>query len=223
MNQKTGRAGLCYLTVNIVSAVISFVSIAAFSNTMTTEQYGLFTSFKAWGELLVPVIGLQLSNALVPARNEFQQDGRFQQFHLSTLRLLVMIGVLFLLAGCLGGTALHASLPLIAAIVLFAFARSSMDYYNNYWVIHGRYRLYSVSNLFYYLGSFSIPFLILWMVPHSDSYVDRTLGFVLAAFLAVVPVMVLELYRGGRMLFSDVAENWKYAVGISWPCVFTGL
>lgn len=68
MNKKMGRAGLCYLMVNIVSAVISFVSIAAFSNTMTTEQYGLFTNFKAWGELLVPVVGLQLSNALVPGQ-----------------------------------------------------------------------------------------------------------------------------------------------------------
>ena len=223
MNKKMGRAGLCYLMVNIVSAVISFVSIAAFSNTMTTEQYGLFTNFKAWGELLVPVVGLQLSNALVPARSEFQEEGRFQRFHLSSLRLLVTIGFIFLLAGCLGGAALRASLPLIAAIVLFAFARSAMDYYNNYWVIHSRYKLYGASNLFYYIGSFSIPFLILWLAPRSDSYVDRTLGFVLAAVLAVVPVMALELRRGGRMPFSGVLRDWKYAVGISWPCIFTGL
>ena len=108
MNKKMGRAGLCYLMVNIVSAVISFVSIAAFSNTMTTEQYGLFTNFKAWGELLVPVVGLQLSNALVPARSEFQEEGRFQRFHLSSLRLLATIGFIFLLAGCLGGAAPRA-------------------------------------------------------------------------------------------------------------------
>lgn len=223
MNRKMGKAGICYLLVSIVNAVISFISVSAFSNVMTTEQYGLFTGFKAWGELLVPMMGLQLSSALMPARNEFLADEDFRKYHLSVLRLLWVLGGLFLAGGLASGLVFHQSLLYIAAVLLFAFARSALDYYNNYWVICGRYQIYGKVNLFYYIGSFLLPFLFMWLLPDLGSYVNRTIGFIVAALAAILPIMLFELRASGKLILRNMLAHWRYALVIAWPCVFTGL
>ena len=68
------KAGLWYVISTIVIKAISIITTPLFTRLLTTEQYGIVSTFTSWYSLLFPIFSLNLTYGVARAKIDFSED-----------------------------------------------------------------------------------------------------------------------------------------------------
>ena len=88
------KAGIWYTIGNIIIKGIPFFTIPIFTRLLTTNDFGIYSIYLSYEEILSVVIGLGISGTVKIAKFEFKNE--FEKYISSVLNLIAIVGILFL-------------------------------------------------------------------------------------------------------------------------------
>lgn len=89
------KAGLWYTIGNMIIKGLPFLSIPIFTNLLNTYDFGIYTVYISYQEILALIIGLGISGIVKIAK--FEYNDKFEEFISSALGLILMVGLIFLI------------------------------------------------------------------------------------------------------------------------------
>ena len=117
---KPIKASLWFTICSVIQKIISLITVPIFTRILTTEQYGIYTLYLSWHDLIIIFTSLGLYNAIInKAMIKFEDDknGVISSFVGITTILTIIVFVLFYVNADIATKITGLSLPMI--IVLF--------------------------------------------------------------------------------------------------------
>ena len=88
------KAGIWYTIGNIIIKGIPFFTIPIFTRLLTTNDFGVYSIYLSYEEILSVVIGLGISGTVKIAKFEFKNE--FEKYISSVINLIAIVGITFL-------------------------------------------------------------------------------------------------------------------------------
>ncbi|EMP15646.1 polysaccharide biosynthesis protein, partial [Fusobacterium nucleatum CC53] len=88
------KAGIWYTIGNIIIKGIPFFTIPIFTRLLTTNDFGIYSIYLSYEEILSVVIGLGISGTVKIAKFEFKNE--FEKYISSVINLIAIVGIIFL-------------------------------------------------------------------------------------------------------------------------------
>lgn len=216
------KAGIGYTVGNILVNGIAFLSVPIFTRLLSTEDFGIYSSFITYQAILAMVIGLTLHTSLKNAKYDFPKERK--EYNSSSLLLMVFLFLFFLALGAVFQNPLEKMLSLDASfmvpLVIYSFASALMMFFNASLVLDYHYKAYLRASLFFSITSIALSVIfILFCFPENRAY-GRILGGVIP--IAMVGCYILWYYFRQKAPKINFAY-WKYGLKISLPLVPHGL
>ena len=217
MNKKVIKNGSLYILGNIFNKAISFITVPIFARLLTTEEYGIASTYFSWITLLSVVIGLSLSSSIRNAIIDMSEElGKYISsiFTLASLNF----GIICIIVAVVINK-ISIPHPLIWMCIIegfFNFIVNSIIFkYMMEEEAKKRTLLMVLPNL---MGALLAIALI--SVMENDKYYGRVGAtcFVTSAFGLSILLYYFIKYR----TFVNL-KYWKYAIPISIPLIFHGI
>lgn len=166
LKNKTLNSALWYTLSNIIAKGISLLLTPVFTRILTKGQYGIYTNFVSWQNILVTVFSLELSSTILRARFDYKDDAEFSGY----VYTIALFGMLF---SCSLIGAISALLKFDLKTVLgidnkFAFMLCCIIVFSPLLQLFQaeqraeiKYKLSSLITLLYGISTFGFPFLIM--------------------------------------------------------------
>lgn len=214
----TARASVWFVFCNLMMKGISVLTVPLFTRLLTTEQYGTYSLYLSWFNILTIFTSLNLYYGVFNNAMNRIRDPRGRDVYVSSMQGLVTTLVLVLTAVTL--PFLHfwsRLLGLGEAVLCLMLLHLWAEPCAQFWLARQRFEFnYRHAVVITLLKSALNPALGLWMVlrAESDRAFARILSVVLAELLTAGCLMVLQFARG-RTFFHR--KHWKYALGFNLP------
>ena len=215
------KAGLWYTVSAILLRSISILTTPIFTRLMSTNDYGIVTSFTSWYTLLLPICSLNLTYSVGKAKQDF--PGQLRQYISSMMILSLLTTAVLTLLSFLGIDYSTRILGLDASIVvLLAIYLGSMS------VI----QLVQSESRFIYKYKTNVALSVIITVSSalvsiagvlyfaSEKYLGRIIGIVFP-ILCISIFLLLERIVHGKFkgLSGHITKYWKYGLSISLPLI----
>jgi len=222
MGGKVVRAGLGYTIGNLAIKGISVISLPVFTRLMTTEEYGLYSTYVVYGNVLCLVAGLGLHTSLKNAKMEY---GNEVDAYLSSIALLPILfsSILLILSPCFRGAVgdfpgFGGWIPLF--MVLQALATGTVKLYNNRVSLDYAYKSYLGISLILSVGGVLMSLLLMLTVCGNSAFLGRVAGACIPA-VAVSIYILCAFFKKARPAFNR--GYFKFGLAYSLPLVPHGL
>lgn len=214
----TARASIWFVFCNLMMKGISVITVPLFTRLLTTEQYGTYSLYISWFNILTIFTSLNLyygvfNNAMNRIRDPAKRD-----IYVSSMQGLVTALCLVLTAAVVPFAGFWSRiLGLSEAVLFLMLLHLWVEPCSQFWLARQRFEFnYRHAVVVTLLKSALNPLLGLWMVLHAgeDRAFARILSVVLAELFVAGSIMVLQFFRG-RTFYHK--KHWKYALGFNIP------
>lgn len=209
------RASFIFLMCSFLQKGISFITTPIFTRVLSTTEYGQFTVFISWMNIITPIISLNLySGVYSQGVVKFEKDRNRYSSSLQGLSLtLILIWLSIYLVFRNQFNELF-SLTTVQMVAMFVIIWASGSF--NFWSMNQRvdfqYRKLAILTM---AVSVFQPFLCVLLILNStDKVTARILGMASIQFLFYIGTFISQI-RKGKQLF--VREYWKYALCFNIP------
>lgn len=204
---------------------INFFTIPIFTRVLGTENYGLYTIYYTWVNLMTILISLQVSGTIPVANVRMEEEDR-KKYYSSILFLICIsfalwMSIIFLTRPFIQkimGLSFHMIVLVMVHAVAMAFVNFATIRYTNE---KKTYFTFAISVIVAVAGIvLSLVFLKFGNWSDITKYYGRSYG---AAFpYIIMGLFFLVLYlKQGRTYVSKT--NWKFCLALSLPMVFHGV
>ena len=209
------KAAIWFVVCSCLQKGISFITVPIFTRLLTTEEYGTYSLYLSWLQILTIITSLNLYNGVLDngmSKYEDDRDRFISSMQGLTITLTTLIFAVYLLTSSLWSNIL--GLAPIYILLMFAemLVRPSMHFWS------GRQRFeYKYKRLVYVTLAKSLanPLLGLLMVYlMNDRSLARVLSVVVVEFLFCGVIMLFQFIKGKS--FFD-AFYWKYGLRLAIP------
>lgn len=209
------KASVWYVICSILQRGISLMTVPIFTRIMSAEQYGYYTTYLAWYDLLLVFSSLNLfygvfNNAMI----KFKDD---RDKYISSMQGLIAIttGTLFLVYLIFQDRAnLFLGMPtsLVALLFVELFVTPALQF----WSAHNRFEYkYKRIVLVTLAKSLLNPCLGIILVLNSDDKdIARIISMVATEVIFCGTIIIYQFVKGKRLF---VKEYWKYALAFNLP------
>lgn len=195
---------------------VNFLLLPFFSHTLTSDQYGEYSTYLAWVSFVVPIISLSLFRALLPGYKDFPEDKH--KFTFSLLALQVIIFFISILAVLSLGTVFQISKKLVVyfiCVIMGAFGEYIVDYHCQALLLMQQYKKRALYQIFTAIGITLVSVLAL-MVSEDYGYYARILGKILVPLILSILICVITFKNE---TIKEIDRYWKYGVSIAIPTI----
>lgn len=209
------KASLWFLICSFMQKGISTITTPIFTRILTTAEYGQFSVFSSWMQIITPIVCLNLyagvySQGLVKFEDERDQFSSSLQG--LTLSLVVVWTVIYLVAANFWNHLFSLSLLEMLAMILMIWAGSVFSFWSMNQRVDFRYQKLVIFTL---AASILQPLVSIIFILHSrDKVLARILGM-------VVVQIVLYAWMFGDMMFKGKRfyskKYWIYALRFNIP------
>lgn len=214
------KAALWFVFCNIMQKGISTITVPLFTRLLTTAEYGTYSLYISWFNILTIVTSLNLyygvfNNALNRIRDKCERDKYVSSMQGLTITLTIVLIIIYapfqdFWSNLLGLNKLVLWLMMAELLVepalQFWSARQRFEY---------RYKtMVSVTLLKSALNP--VLGLILVIIARDDKALARIVSVVAVEVVIAGSIMVLQFVRGKTFYSKD---NWKYALGFNIPLI----
>lgn len=220
-NSKALKAGIWYTISTIVVKAINILTTPIFTRMMTTDDYGMASTFSSWYTLLMIFCSLNLTYSVGRAKLDFPNklDEYIGSMQILALICTSFIGTLMLIFRnpLAGFMELNANLVIILVIYLIfapavTFTRTKFRYSYKY---KGNIGI----TLYTTLATVAIT-LALMFIFKSERYYAKVLGSVLTSGILST---IIWLWTIKNQKININLEYWKYGLTISLPLILHSL
>lgn len=211
------RASVWFVICSILQKGISLITVPIFTRMMTTEQYGCFSTYVSWYNILLVFTSLSLyygsfNNAMMKFKNDRAK-------YISSMQGLVTVltATVFVIYLCFKETA-NLFLKMTTPMVLLLFVELLVTPALHFWSSHNRFEFkYRKVVALTLCKSAANPILGIILVKLSE---DKTIARITSVVLTEVCfcgiVAILQFVRGKSFFHK---EYWKYALLFNLPLI----
>lgn len=212
------KASFWFVVSTVLMKGISFITVPIFTRVMTTDQYGLYSVYLTWYQLLSVIGTLSLetcSYMSVLTKFEEEKKGEAQA---SLLGLSFFITILLLVIVLIFGEAISFLMGLPKAMIVFMLIQICFVPVVNFWSVRSRFQYRYMWLLFVSLSMaiFNALLGVVFVIAFSQDYqaYGRIISIVLVQIVYGVALLYL-LTRGHK--FSFTTRYWKWAIKLHIP------
>ena len=215
-------AGIGYTIGNILIKGLSFITLPIFTRLMSTEAYGLYTTFVSYESIITLVISLGLHASLKAAKVEYKEKVDEYVSTVMVLPMLFLLGTLLMLipfgniaVSFLGLNRLWIILMLVqswgSTIVTMYNCRISLDF------AYKKYLLLSLVNSF---SNVVLSLILVTTVCKNNTFVGRAIGTSVPVIIVAV-VLCIAFFKKAKATCSK--EYIRFGLSYSLPLIPHGV
>lgn len=212
------KASLWFVFCNLMQKGISVITVPIFTRLLTTEEYGTYSLYISWFNILTIFTSLNLYYGVFNNALNKIQDKTEKNIYVSSMQGLVTVLVLALTVVYLPFRIFWSNLLGLSELVLvLMLVHLWVEPCVQFWLARQRFEFkYKHAVVITIVKSILNPVLGLILVITADynKSLARILSVVLAEVLVAGSIMVLQFYNGKKFFHK---ENWKYALGFNVP------
>ena len=211
------KAGVFYLVGNLFNNAISFLTIPVFTRMLSTDEYGIYTTYSSWVSILAVIVGLSLGNTIRTAYVDYKD--KLDEYISSVTTLSLMSMAVILVTGLLAGYISDGNIVLILFCVIQAFLSNLTSTYAIKYMMELNYikrtLLLALPNAVGMVVSLPVIYFM-----RQNRYMGRILVQVIV-YLIIGGIVLVHIYKKGKM--RPCIQYWKYAVPLAIPMIFHGI
>ena len=211
------KAALWFTGCNFLQKGVSFITVPIFTRLMSTEEYGIYSLYTSWYQILLIVTSLYLFNGVFDnAMSKFSDDR--DRFAASVQGLSITVTLFVFIVFIATNRLWEQALGLPPKYIFLMFVEMMVSPSLYYWSARQRFE-YQYQRLVFVTLSKTIinPCLGLVMVCLSpDKAFGRVFSIVLTELIFDVSVMIYQFIKG--KIFFD-KQYWKYAITLAIPLI----
>lgn len=217
--QAPVKASLWFLICGFLQKGISMLTTPIFTRVMTDAEYGRFSVYNSWFEIVQIIISLNLAAGVYTrglVKNEHDQDG-FSSSMLGLSTFCILIGsVIYGIFHNLINEWLGLSTVLMVAMLIETWAVSAYQFWSNRERVHYRYKKLVLLTLAYVIlrPAVALGFVLMADTAHQvEARVVATVGVNVLLFTG----LFVAIQRKGKRFFDK--KYWLYALKFNIPLV----
>lgn len=211
------KASIWFVFCSILQKGISFLTVPIFTRIMTTEQYGIYSTYLSWYTILLIFTSLNLyygvfNNAMV--KFEKQRD----RYISSMQGIVVILTTIFFCIYLLFQNILNSFLDLTTPLVLLLFVELLVTPALQFWTVRNRFDYkYKKIVIVTLLKSILNPLLgIAFVVNFENKDIARVASAVLIEVIICGIIAIYQFWKG-KCFFDKIF--WKYAIIFNIPLI----
>lgn len=211
------KAALWFTICSFLQKGISFITVPIFTRLMSTEEYGTYTVYLSWLQILTILTSLYLFNGVYDnamAKYEKQRDEYTSAMQGLTLVITGAVFALYCFTSGFWEKILNLPKSMILLMFLEALLSPALSYWSGRQRFEYRYRILVCVTILQALMN-PIASLVLIRI-NGGTAMMRILGIVGVQVCICVPIIVFQFCKG-KEFFSK--EHWGYALRIGIPIV----
>lgn len=214
-NEKTIKASIWYLICNIVRSISTVILTVIMTRLLTKEEYGQFTNFTTWSELLLVLTSLNMANVIM--RGKFDFEKKYDQY-MSTVCftniIVTCLAYFFVMLFKSSFTNLFDldSLCINLMFVYLLFA-PVCDFFAGYQRVLLKYKQATFVAIL--LSIMGLLFSAIFVFLMKNKYIGRVWGYVLPYFFIGLILYVFFFIKGKKIEIGMI----KYTVLLSVPLI----
>ncbi len=211
------KAAIWFTICNFLQKGISFIVVPIFTRIMTTEQYGTYTVYVSWYQILNIISSLYLFNGVYDnALSKFDKDR--DRVTSSFLGLTILITLCEAILGFLFRNGLSSLTGLSQGFLLLMFIDAFLTPSLAYWTARQRFEYqYKILVIVTISKSIITPVIAIWLVNRSGGLaIGRAIAVVISDVIYCGTILVLQFVKG-KTVFNK--QYWKYALKLGIPMI----
>lgn len=209
------RALFWFLCCSFLQRGITFITTPVFTRILTTTEYGKFSVFNSWMQIITPIVSLNLySGVYSQGAVKFELDRNRYSSSLQGLSL-TLISAWLIIYLCFYSTlngVLSISLPQAVAMFIMIWANGSFTFWSVDQRVDFKYRKLVLLTL---AVSVIQPVIGILAVLHSDDKVTARILSMAAVQLVFYSGTFVSQVKKGRRIFDK--QYWMYALKFNIP------
>ena len=211
------KAALWFTICSFLQKGISFITVPIFTRLMSTEEYGTYTVYLSWLQILTIMTSLYLFNGVYDnamAKYEKQRDEYTSAMQGLTLVITGAVFALYCFTSGFWEKILNLPKSMILLMFLEALLSPALSYWSGRQRFEYRYRILVCVTILQALMNPIASLVLIRM--NGGTAMMRILGIVGVQICICVPIIVFQFCKG-KEFFSK--EYWGYALRIGIPIV----
>ena len=214
---RSVKASLWILICTFLQRGISFITTPIFTRILTTAEYGAYSSFSSWQDILSVFITLNLSAGVyMQGLVKFDEEKNVFTSSLQGLTLILTFiwSILYFLFRNWWNDLLGLTTVQCLAMLVMIWSTAVF----NFWVVEQRVKLnYVALVIITLIASVAKPGLgIILVLNAEDKVLARILGLALVELVCYVGLFFVQMRRG-KVFYSK--KFWKYALSFNIPLI----
>ncbi len=211
------KAGVWYVISTVLVKIITVLTTPIFTRLLTTEEYGLVSTFTTWYSLLLPIFTLNLTYSIGRAKLDY--PGKLDEYIGSMQLLSAIVSIAIIAISCIFFKPLSQLLSMSEEIVLlllvYLFFMPAINFAQNGYRYQYQYKQNIAISWYTIITNVGCS-LILILCIKADRTLLRCIGI-------VAPIVFLSLVFWARSIkhgYLKINKSyWKYGLAISLPLV----
>lgn len=220
-NKVALKAGVWYVISSILVKMISVISTPIFTRLMSTDEYGVFSTFSSWYSLFLVVYTLDLNISIGRAKIDYPDKLDDYIGSMQTLSLvfsLLLSAVMFIFIQPLSE---FFELPVIATALLLIYLIASpvINFFQSGYRYKYQYKQNMAIAWYTAIVTVGVSLALIFLIDYNNAIL-RMIGLVAANVVLAVIFWVISI-KNKHVNFN--LEYWKYSLKISLPMIFHSL
>lgn len=207
-----------FTIVGFLQKGISVITTPVFTRILDTEQYGMFSVYSAWSEVLLIIVTLYLHMAVI--NNAFMKTGQSKELVVSSFQGLSLVtSVIALIVYLLFNDYIVKIIGLPSVIVTCMFISFIFIPPFQYWIMYKRYQYdYKKMAAASIAIAVATPLCSMVLIFLTDEYKGeaRIIGKILVLCIVGIVFMIIN-WRKDKTFYNG--ELWKYALVFNIPLI----
>lgn len=210
------KCSLYYIVCNIFQKGIAFLTVPIFTRMMSTDEYGQFTVFQSWTQVILILTSWNLAyGVLNKALTKFEKHDEYvssiQGFYSA---ITILFFILYFLLKPLTGNFLNIPPYIELLFVIETLCTPALALYT----VKARFELhYKIPVLVTMILTVANPTIGIILVNRmTQKGIARILGYLIAQIIVCAPVYLINLLKGKKFFEK---EFWKYTFEFSLPLI----
>lgn len=211
------HAAFWYLICSFLQKGISVITTPIFTRIMTTEEYGRYSVFNSWMEIVATFVTLNIASG-VYMRDLVKFENRRREYTSSMQGLMALMvagwSLLYLLTHDFWNRLFSLTTVQMLAMLLMIWMTEAFKLWSASQRVNFRYRNLVILTV---LVSIAKPMVGIFLVIHArDKVTARILGLTLVEVVSYSGLMFAQVMQGKKLY---IPEFWKHALLFSIPLI----
>lgn len=212
------KASLWFIASTVLLKGISFITMPIFTRIMSTDQYGIYSVYLTWYEMLTVVGTLSLEScAYMSALTKFDENGK-SEAQLSLLELSFFITSILMVAVLLSGDKLPLLIGLPKDMILLMILQIYFVPAVNFWLVRSRFRYKYIGLVFVSLSMAMMNALlgIFFVLNFDNEYQAYGRVFSIVLIQLVYGIVLFCILNKGQKI-KIITKYWKWGIRLHIP------
>lgn len=212
------KAGIWYVISSIIVKSIAVLTTPIFTRLMTTEEFGVTSTFTSWYSLLITFFSLNLTYSIGRAKIDFQNSlekytGSMMMLSALVSTILTIIGIVFIVPL---SNFLELSDIAVLILIIYLVVSPSILFYKNEMRYQYKYKQNIAIAWYIAVSTVALSLVLMFCMDFSDLSIPRMIGITAPSVLLALLLWIRAIKNKS---LSINKEYWSYGLRLSLPLI----